>query len=183
VSRFDVEKTRSRYGRNEGRPVDAPDLAGETARRAYPNLVSIQSSVSTCRPVVTVARGGVDSAAQTVLLPVRPGREEKAVGRLSRRTVSETQAPQAVDFQYLVIYCTQLSEASARGWIERINGTVTEVSDEQPLAESPEVRGRKRESPRCVQTPTRAYPADQIAIAVEHVDLKWVMPFADIDGR
>jgi hypothetical protein len=49
------------------------------------------------------------------------------------------------------------------------DGAVTEVSDEQPLAESPEVRGRKRESPRCVQTPTRAYPADQIAIAVEHV--------------
>jgi hypothetical protein len=71
---------------------------------------------------VTVARGGVDSAEQTVLFPARPGREEQAAGRLPQQAVAETQAPQVADFQHLAICRTQLSEERAGRGIERIDG-------------------------------------------------------------
>jgi hypothetical protein len=101
--------------------------------------------------VVTVTRSGVDAAVQTVLLMAGPGREEQAVGRLTRQSVADAQAPQAVDFQRLAICCTELPEKIARGCIERIDGAIAEVADEEAIAEAPEVRGRKRDSPRCIQ--------------------------------
>jgi hypothetical protein len=123
-----------------------------------------------CIRVLTVAHGGIDSTVQTVLRPALPGRERQSPGRLSHQALAETQAPWVVDFQHLFICPTQLSKGSAGSWIERIDGAVAEISDEQPIAEPPEVRGRKGEAPRCVQTPTRGEPADQATIGVEYDD-------------
>ena len=113
---------------------------------------------------------GVDAAVETVLLVFDTGGEEERVGRLVLHAVAERDAPQSFDDYVLVVARAQSSEVCTDERVEGVDLAVTEVADEQQVAEAAEARGRERHAPRRVEGAVRDQALQEEAVGVEHVD-------------
>src|SRR3954471_21434797 len=103
------------------------------------------------RAGASVAGAHLDLPEVSVLLLVRPGGEIQHVQRPGRRTVAEADAPEAVDRDRVVVIAQDavwMKGAPAMVRAERVDQAVSEIADQQTLAEFTEVRRRHRDAPR-----------------------------------
>ena len=92
--------------------------------------------------------------------------------RAARPAVAEADAPEAVDVEPVAVASSQLvvrEPLAPRELVERADAPVTEVADEQVATVRPEMPWCDREPPGCVQLGVVTEPAQEHAVAREHV--------------
>src|SRR4030095_16278211 len=109
-------------------------------------------------------------AEQAVRLVVGAGGEEQRVGRAGVATVAEADAPQAVDFDRLMVGALHNAVLfpAVLALVERVDPAVAEVADQQIAAELAEVRRRHGKAPRGIQLALRGDAAVEGPVSAEH---------------
>src|SRR4030095_6500099 len=117
-------------------------------------------------------------AEQAVRLVVGAGGEEQRVGRAGVATVAEADAPQAVDFDRLMVSALHNAVLfpAVLALVERVDPAVAEVADQQIAAELAEVRRRHGKAPRGIQPAPRGDAAVEGPVSAEPVYV--AKPFA-----
>src|SRR5215470_5822425 len=90
--------------------------------------------------------------------------------RAANSIVAESQAPQSWIHDHSALNVGNLPDEIPRGRIKSVDRAVTEVSDQNIVAEPAEVRACLRDAPRRIQRPIRSKTSDEITVLIEDID-------------
>src|SRR6185437_8259860 len=94
----------------------------------------------------------LDHPEKTISLLVNPGSKEELVGLARLPTKAEHQSPQAIDDNCMAVLVGELTLKGTRMGIERVDASITEIADQQVIAELAKGTACERQSPGRVQS-------------------------------
>lgn len=109
-------------------------------------------------------------AEEAVCFTIYTGSEEEFVGWARDCIITELQGPQAIDRDGISILVSELTEKRTRIWIERIDVTIAEVTDQQVIAELAKVSRCQGQTPGRVEATACNEATNQIPTGVEDID-------------
>jgi hypothetical protein len=121
----------------------------------------------------SLLRARCNGTEQTVVLPIRSSGEKNRVGAKISATGSiaaNTNAPQPVDDDCLPVGVARLVDKLAGSRIVGVDGTVTEVSNQQLICQCPETRGRYGHAPGRIELAVLNESVKRPTIEIEGVD-------------
>ena len=107
----------------------------------------------------------LETTEETVVLCSTAGGEVEFIKIAAVTTVTEFQPPQPRVDKRISFAVEHLAEVRAGCGIERIDRAIAEVANQQIIAESAEIAGRKRHAPRRIERAAGNKSSDKIAIA------------------
>lgn len=97
-------------------------------------------------------------------------RKEKRICPLVVKSIAEEQSPKPVYRERVTVICTQLSPEISACDIKRINAAISEVADEQGVAESAEICRCYRKTPGGVQLAAPGKTFQKTTIRIKDVN-------------
>src|SRR6266566_8441163 len=121
-------------------------------------------------PAVTLPFALGDRAEETICLIVDARCEEERVSRTRQGTIAKAQCPQAVDSNWIAFLVFELAAEATSVKFVGIDAAVTEIANQQVLAEATETLGGKGQAPGRVECTMRNETLEQVPTGVEDID-------------
>src|SRR6266702_8112042 len=109
-------------------------------------------------------------AEETMCFTINTSSEEECIGGTCGCSITELQGPQAIDHDGIAFLVSELTAKCTSIWIERIDVTIAEVTDQQVITELAEIIGSHGQAPGRVEFTTRNEATNQMPIVVKDID-------------